>query len=166
MPKHCKENFFLFLLLILTFQQCCGSKYIQVIGSYPEIWPNLDPDPSLFKQLHYQLFAYFAHEGSFELRQWVFVSQSSFSPSFLGVWIRIRIWILFHKDTEYAGLEIISTVFSERIARFLPKNEQMSDSLKKMRDSLIRSFLVSNLSDLLTSLIFGERPERFTYIAH
>ena len=29
-----------------------------------------------------------------------------------------------------------------------------------------RSFLVSNLSDLLTSLIFGKRPERFTHIAH
>ena len=61
--------------------------------------------------------------------------------------------------------------FSEQIARFLSKNEQMSDSLKKMSnslktisnslkkmsnslkkmsDSLIRSFLVSNLSDSLT----------------
>ena len=41
--------------------------------------------------------------------------------------------------------------FSERIARFLLKNEQMSNSLKKMSNSLIRSFLVlvSNLSDLL-----------------
>ena len=42
----------------------------------------------------------------------------------------------------------------------------MSDSLKKMSDSLIRSFLVSNLSDSLTSLIFGERPEQFSHIAH
>ena len=40
--------------------------------------------------------------------------------------------------------------FSERIARFFPKNERMSDSLKKMSDSLICSFLVSDLSDLLT----------------
>ena len=40
--------------------------------------------------------------------------------------------------------------FSERIARFLPKNERMSDLLKKMSDSLIRSFLVSDLSDSLT----------------
>ena len=40
--------------------------------------------------------------------------------------------------------------FSKRIALFLPKNEQMSDLLKKMSDSLIRSFLVSNLSDSLT----------------
>ena len=40
--------------------------------------------------------------------------------------------------------------FSERIARFLPKNERMSDSLKKMSDSLICSFLVSNLSNSLT----------------
>ena len=41
-------------------------------------------------------------------------------------------------------------VISERIARFLSKNEPMSDSLKKMRDSLIRLFLVSDLSDSLT----------------
>ena len=40
--------------------------------------------------------------------------------------------------------------FSEQITRFLPKNEQMSDSLEKMSDSLIHSFLVSNLSDSLT----------------
>ena len=39
--------------------------------------------------------------------------------------------------------------FSERIARFLPKNEQMSDSLKKTSDSLLRSLLLSDLSDLL-----------------
>ena len=75
--------------------------------------------------------------------------------------------------------------FSERIARFLPKNEQMSDLLKKRAicsfahfwwetwairsRSLISSkrperiahgssFLVRDLSDLLTLLIFGERP--------
>ena len=40
--------------------------------------------------------------------------------------------------------------FFERIDLFLPKNEQMSDSLKKTSDSLIRSFLVSDLSDSLT----------------
>ena len=39
--------------------------------------------------------------------------------------------------------------FSERIPCFLPKNEQMRDSLKKMSDLLIRSFLVSELSNLL-----------------
>ena len=32
--------------------------------------------------------------------------------------------------------------FSERIARFLLKNEEMSKSLKKMSNSLVRSFLV------------------------
>ena len=53
----------------------------------------------------------------------------------------------------------------------------MSVLLKKMSDLLIfgeqperfahgRSFLVSDLSDLLTSLIFGEQPERFAHIAH
>ena len=51
----------------------------------------------------------------------------------------------------------------ERIARFLSKNEQMSDSLKKMIHSLIRSFLVSEMSDSLTALISSERPEQ---IAH
>ena len=46
--------------------------------------------------------------------------------------------------------------FSERIARFLRNNEQMSDSLKKTSDllkqtsdSLIRSCLVSDLSNSL-----------------
>ena len=67
--------------------------------------------------------------------------------------------------------------FSEQIARFLRKNEQMSDLLKKTSDLLIfgerpariahgRSFLVCNLSDLLTLLIFGDRPEQFAHIAH
>ena len=35
--------------------------------------------------------------------------------------------------------------FSERIARFLPKNERMSNWLKKTSDLLIFSFLVSDL---------------------
>ena len=48
--------------------------------------------------------------------------------------------------------------FFERIARFLPKNEQMSYLLKKMSDSLIRSFLVSDLSDSLTIAHFLWAP--------
>ena len=48
---------------------------------------------------------------------------------------------------------------------FCEKLSDLSDSLKKTSDSLIRSFLVSDLGDLLTSLIFGEWPERFTHIA-
>ena len=52
-------------------------------------------------------------------------------------------------------------LISERIARFLSKNEQMSDSLKKMSDSLIHSFLVSKMSDSLTSLISYERFAHF-----
>ena len=69
---------------------------------------------------------------------------------------------------------------NERIACFLGKNERMSDTLKKTNDSLIRSFLVSNLSkwlmvalfwwatwaNRLWSLIFSERPEPFAQIAH
>ena len=46
----------------------------------------------------------------------------------------------------------------------------MSNSLKKTairsKKQAIRSFSVSNPSDLLTSLIFGERPERFAHIAY
>ena len=83
-------------------------------------------------------------------------------------------------------------LISERSARILPKNERMSDWLKKMSDSLIRSFplsdvskslillksnerfeaiahglsfLVSDLSDLLTSLIWFEQNERFAHNA-
>ena len=44
--------------------------------------------------------------------------------------------------------------FSEGIARFLRKNEQISKQIAHGH-----SFLVSNLSNSLTSLIFGERPE-------
>ena len=65
-------------------------------------------------------------------------------------------------------------LFSEQINRFLPKSEQMSASLKKVSNSLICSYLVSNLSDSLTiahflwvtwgdhsqSLIFGDEEKR------
>ena len=76
--------------------------------------------------------------------------------------------LLYYQGWEFAH------GFSEPIARFLPKNERMSDSLILSffgeRRSLISSeqpeqithscsFLVSDLSDSLTSLIFGERPE-------
>ena len=55
----------------------------------------------------------------------------------------------------YQGWEF-SHRFSEQIALLLWKNEQMSDLLKKTSDSLIRSFLVSDLSYLLTSLTKNE----------
>ena len=42
----------------------------------------------------------------------------------------------------------------------------MRNLLKKTSDLLIRSFLVSKLSDSLTSLIFGERPEQLAHIVH
>ena len=45
----------------------------------------------------------------------------------------------------------------------MSKNEQMSDALKKISDSLICLFLVSEMSDSLTSLISSERTEQ---IAH
>ena len=70
-----------------------------------------------------------------------------------------------------------SLMFSERITRFLQKNEGMSESLKKRA---ICSFLVSSLSESLMyahfwwatwanrswPLIFGEQPERFAHIAN
>ena len=40
-------------------------------------------------------------------------------------------------------------VFLSESLVFCAKNEQMSDLIKTMRDLLIRSFLVSDLSDLL-----------------
>ena len=49
------------------------------------------------------------------------------------------------------------------LAHLMSKNERMSNLLKKMSDSLIRSFLVSEMSDSLTSFISSERPEQ---IAH
>ena len=50
---------------------------------------------------------------------------------------------------SYQGWEFAHLI-SELIGCFLSKNERMSNLLKKLSDSLIRSFLVSNLSDLLT----------------
>ena len=49
---------------------------------------------------------------------------------------------------KYQGWEFAHR-FSERIARFLRKNERMSDSLKKTSNLLISSFLVSDLSEPL-----------------
>ena len=68
--------------------------------------------------------------------------------------------------------------FSKQIACFLPKNEWMSNLLKKTSDSLICSFLVRDLINSLTiahflwvtwanhswSLTFSEQPERFAHI--
>ena len=51
--------------------------------------------------------------------------------------------------TYFQGWEFAHQ-FSERIAHCLPKNEQMSYSLKKTSDSLICSFLMSDLRDSLT----------------
>ena len=64
-----------------------------------------------------------------------------------------------NRINQNQGWEFAHLIY-EWIARFLSKNERMSNSLKKMSDSLIYSFLVSDLSD---SLIFGERPERFAH---
>ena len=78
-----------------------------------------------------------------------------------------------------AGLGICSSVFRANRLFFAQKwvNERFA---QKTRDSLICSFLVSDLSNLLTIphflwamwanrswlLIFGEQPEWFTHISH
>ena len=55
------------------------------------------------------------------------------------------------KSSSYFPIRpILPTPLSAFLARFLPKNERMSDSIKKTSDSLIPSF-------------FGERPERFAH---
>ena len=60
------------------------------------------------------------------------------------------------RDMEY--IPKIKTIFVA-----LYKNERMSNSLKKMSDSLTHSFLLSEMRDLLTLLISSEQPKR---IAH
>ena len=65
--------------------------------------------------------------------------------------------------TLYQGWEFAHR-FSERIACFLRKKGANERFAQKKR--VIRSFLVSSLSDLLTSHFFGERPERFAHVAH
>ena len=53
----------------------------------------------------------------------------------------------------FQGWEFAHRV-SERIAHFFAKNEQMSDSLKKMSDLRLCSFFVSDLSDSLIAAHF------------
>ena len=78
----------------------------------------------------------------------------------------------FRAGNSLIGFPSESLVFTQKRS-----NEQFA---QKTSDSLIRSFLVSDLSDLLMiahflwamwanpsgSLIFGERSERFTHITH
>ena len=54
-------------------------------------------------------------------------------------------------------------VFYKKMSEWAIRSKKWSIRTKKMSDSLICSFLVSDLSDSLTSLIFGERPERFAH---
>ena len=51
--------------------------------------------------------------------------------------------LTFNQNWEFAHL------ISEQMARFLSKNEGMSDLLKKISNSLIRSFFVSKMSNSL-----------------
>ena len=78
---------------------------------------------------------------------------SSFSLPIILLSKSVLIFFLVYHVSQ--GWEFAHLI-SERNARFLSKNEQMSDLL-------IRSFFVSEMSNLLTSLISSKRPER---IAH
>ena len=69
-----------------------------------------------------------------------------------GLCKSLKLGFLSDKKDQKQGWEFAHLI-SERIARFLSKNERMSDLLKKMSDSL-------------TLLIWFERNERFTQIAH
>ena len=98
----------------------------------------------------------------------------------LTTWTRCQRshWLCGHDNDYVAGLGIHSSVFWAN-RWFFAKKERMSNSLKKNKrfaHLLIfgelperfahgRSFLVSDLSNLLTLLIFGEWPERFAHIA-
>ena len=73
--------------------------------------------------------------------------------------------LLRHAVVRSEGWEFAHLI-SERIARFLFKNERMSDLLKKMCDSLICSFLVSKMSDSLTSLTKKEEMSENERFAH
>ena len=80
---------------------------------------------------------------------------------------------------SFAGLGICSSVSWAHRSFFAKKwvNKQFGQKNEHLAHSLIfgerpeqiahgHSFLVSDLSDSLTSLIFGEWPERFAHIAH
>ena len=56
--------------------------------------------------------------------------------------------------------------FSERIARFLPKNEWMSESQQNRAIHSFANFWWVTWAICSQSLIFGERPERYAHIAH
>ena len=73
----------------------------------------------------------------------------SASPIACSSWKMSQLNRSSYRDGFLQGCEFAHR-FSERIARFLPKNERMSNLLKEMSVSLIRSFLVSDLSDFLT----------------
>ena len=83
-----------------------------------------------------------------------FVHNSAAGHKLTGYWVlttttayQISMWTA--QGWEFAHR------FSEQIARFLQKNERMSDLLKATSDLLIRSFLVRGLSS-----------EQFAHIAH
>ena len=77
------------------------------------------------------------------------VSHCSHVGQYLFTCTVIHLLLRCNSVTVYQGWKFAHLI-SQQITRFLSKNERMSDSLKKMNDSLNCSFLVSDLSDLLT----------------
>ena len=91
------------------------------------------------------------------------VNTKKFAETFQPVykWPRCNVFFYSKKstaDNSLIGFLSESLVFAKKWA-----NEGFA---QKKSDSLIHSFLVSDLSDSLTSLSFGEWLERFAHIAH
>ena len=112
---------------------------------------------SHFSLIHFYFFTY-CHG----FKGWIFCHNIFHTVSKLFSQMQKKQNLLNFSPASFQGWEFAHLI-SERNARFLSKNERMSDSLKKISDSLIRSFLVSEMSDWLTSLISSERPERIVH---
>ena len=88
----------------------------------------------------------------------------SINSEWQGTGKRKKLWTLFWEN-KLASLDIFFTCFTLFPLRWSRDGNSLI-RLKKTSDSLIGSFLVSDLRDSLTLLIFGERPERFAHIPH
>ena len=82
-----------------------------------------------------------------------------------------RIFYLLYETThlvwQHRVVNSLIDFLSELLILLIMKNEQiMSEWAMRSKKWVICSLLVSALSNSLTLLIFGERPERFAHIAH
>ena len=82
-----------------------------------------------------------------------------------------RIFYLLYETThlvwQHRVVNSLIDFLSELLILLIVKNERiMSEWAMRSKKWVICSLLVSALSDSLTLLIFGERPEQFAHIAH